>query len=158
MKKAFIALLMGVTIISCSKDDDDDSSSGSSLTNTQKISRTWKATSMTGEVMYNNQSYYSEDLFVYFDDCDKDDLIIVASDGTYQETEGATKCDPNDPDVIGSGTWAFINNDSKIVLSDGLFSDTMDLVSPSATTMVVSQEDYWDGDSTYVFTATYSAQ
>jgi hypothetical protein len=35
---------------------------------------------------------------------------------TFEENEGPTKCDPSDDHIIDSGTWAWRENETKIVV------------------------------------------
>ncbi len=56
------------------------------------------------------------DYLTFTEDCRKDDLItydFFSSLGTYTIREGATKCDPNDPNTYEVGDWT-INVDSTI--------------------------------------------
>jgi hypothetical protein len=48
--------------------------------------------------------------------CEKDDQTVFRTNNTYEMNEGSTKCDPSDPHVFDSGTWAFQDNESKLVM------------------------------------------
>ena len=50
--------------------------------------------------------------------CQRDNIWNFKSDGTYTVTEGASKCDPSDPDTVTSGTWQLTDSDTKIVIDD----------------------------------------
>jgi hypothetical protein len=52
------------------------------------------------------------DDFPNFDACDKDDQYVFRANGTYEINEGATKCDPTDPQVFASGNWTLKNGDT----------------------------------------------
>ncbi len=52
-------------------------------------------------------AYFGEtDYFSSYSSCDKDDILEFKSDNSYEFTEGATKCDQNDPQVIITGNYS----------------------------------------------------
>ena len=57
------------------------------------------------------------DFYAQMDACDKDDITIFQDNGTYIIDEGATKCDPNDPQTE-TGTWV-LSADEKTITIDG---------------------------------------
>jgi len=50
--------------------------------------------------------------------CVKDNLWIFSKGGAFNEDEGATKCDPTDPQSIETGKWALANNDTLLKVTD----------------------------------------
>lgn len=46
--------------------------------------------------------------------CEKDDLTIFRTNGTYETNEGPTKCSPSDPHINQTGTWSFLENETKM--------------------------------------------
>ena len=46
--------------------------------------------------------------------CKKDDAISYSTPSTYTVTEGASKCNVADPTTVETGTWAFMDNESKL--------------------------------------------
>lgn len=54
------------------------------------------------------------DDFPSWDACSKDDQYIFRANNTYEFNEGATKCDPNDPQIFATGAWTFLENETKI--------------------------------------------
>jgi hypothetical protein len=48
--------------------------------------------------------------------CAADDTETFESDGDYKFDEGATKCDPDDPQS-GTGKWAFKSDETKLEIS-----------------------------------------
>jgi hypothetical protein len=53
-------------------------------------------------------------MYASMDNCDKDNLTwFNGSDGKLIDKEGATKCDPSDPNET-YGTWALLDNDKKL--------------------------------------------
>lgn len=126
----FLALV--VVLVSCSKDDPKTSK-------TDLISKTWKTTSFT---------IGGQDVFSLYDACEKDNLVIIAKDGKYKEDEGLTKCNPADPQIIDSGTWSFLENETKlkIVYSDSS-SETYTITELTSTTLKLSITDTSSGTS-----------
>ena len=57
------------------------------------------------------------------DACDKDDFMLFGTDGTATFDEGPTKCDPAD-DQTSTGTWKFIESETKIEWQDMGYTDT----------------------------------
>lgn len=134
---ALILLLAAATVItSCSKDDDDNKSGGSGGTtasNTSKLcNKNWKMTSLK----LNGFETISS-----LDTCDLDDFIRFNTDNTYIEDEGATKCDPTDPQTL-TGNWSWAANETKLVADgDGLASDTLNVLTNSGTVLKFGFED-----------------
>jgi hypothetical protein len=51
--------------------------------------------------------------------CEKDNITQFLTNQTYTITEGATKCNATDPQVLESGTWKFTNNEQNLELNSG---------------------------------------
>lgn len=51
--------------------------------------------------------------------CKKDDLIRFAPDGTYTSEEGASTCNPGDPQIISRGTWTANAAQTQITVTEG---------------------------------------
>lgn len=58
-------------------------------------------------------------------DCQTDDLYIFYAnrEHTYRITEGASKCDAADPDVIAESNWQFVNAGAVLTVLIPLFAD-----------------------------------
>lgn len=146
MKKITLFVLVAVMatlVSSCKKDDDNNSnnpSGGSSATKTEMITaKSWKVTGLT----VGGQDFYSQ-----MDACDKDDLHTFKTDNTYIYDEGASKCDPSDPQVISTGTWKFTENETKIEY-DGETATIKELTS----TKMVLEGDFLGSTAVTTFTA-----
>jgi Lipocalin-like domain len=48
------------------------------------------------------------------DACELDNVWTYAAGNTYTITEGATKCNAADPDLVETGTWSFSDGEAKI--------------------------------------------
>lgn len=98
----FGILLLTATLASCKKDKQ---SKTELLTD-----KSWKI--IKAEVKSGSGPFV--DFFQMEDDCTKDDLQTFFTNNTYQITEGATKCDSGDPDLIDSGSWALTENETML--------------------------------------------
>lgn len=73
--------------------------------------------------------------------CEKDNQFVFGTTSTLELNEGATKCNLTDPQVIGTGTWSFLTNETQLQVvafgSTMLFSlDQLD-----ENTMVISRSE-----------------
>ncbi|MAT53729.1 MAG: hypothetical protein CMN32_04565 [Saprospirales bacterium] len=90
------------------------------------------------------------DFYAQMDACDKDDITIFQDNGTYITDEGATKCDPNDPQTE-TGTWA-LSADEKTITIDGE-SWTIESLTKSSMRVTFPFNEPYTG-ITYTMTAT----
>lgn len=74
--------------------------------------------------------------------CDLDNRFYFLEGGTTRIEEGATKCNPSDPQTR-TGTWSFIENNSKIII-DG---DTATINTLDENTLNVSTIYEFAGDN-----------
>ena len=116
--------------IGCSKDDD---SNPAPKTNTELLTTgTWKFS----DIKVNGTSVAG-----LFDPCQKDNILTFLAAGTGTADEGATKCDPNDPDS-NSFNWNFETNETVLFVSTPFFtggSSTFTIVSLTESQLVLSQ-------------------
>ena len=68
-------------------------------------------------------------------DCEKDDFVIFASNGTYTWNPGTVKCDPSE--TIRTGTWT-LSSDEKTLTLDG---DATTIVELTESRLVISTID-----------------
>ena len=78
-----------------------------------------------------------EDDFPNFDACNKDDQYVFRTNNTYEFNEGATKCDPTDPQIFGAGNWSFKNNET-ILSFDG---EDFNLDQLNENSMIISLQE-----------------
>ena len=90
------------------------------------------------------------DLYAGNDACDNDDETIFKADGTGSQNEGATKCDPDGEQELGTFAWSFNATETEI----RAFGDTLGLSELSETNMVVTTILIEDGTS-YTVTSTF---
>lgn len=132
MKKLSILFLFAAASIlsSCSKDDDNNTGGGGTtpVTNTSKLcNKDWKIVSIVSGGV---------DLTSFLPACQLDNLTRFLTDGTLNNDEGATKCDPNDPQTT-PGTWAWAANETKLIVD----TDTTTVVTNNGTTLKLSADD-----------------
>lgn len=104
-------LLAGSLIVtgffSCKKDNDSPKSKTELLT-----AKLWKISSVGIDLDKNN----TVDLPYPMENCDKDNTFEFKADGKGITYEGATKCDPDDPDSENF-TWSFKNEETVLSIA-----------------------------------------
>jgi hypothetical protein len=144
MKKLLI-LCGGIALFSaCKKDEKDNKSASENLT-----AGKWMIESGTLRTQGPGVDS-TENLFDGADACDMD--WAYTGDFKYTISEGATKCDPTNPDVSDQGVWTLINNNSKLVIAsttDG-YVDTADVTVLNGSTLQISSKEV-DEDYTYTY-------
>ena len=95
----------------------------------------WKITAAEGTI-----NGVKRDLFTTAPACEKDDIETFKTDKTYIGDQGATKCDPTDPQTE-QGKWAFSTNETKlditVIDSGSSFTITYDVLELTADKMVL---------------------
>ena len=128
-KGLLVIAIAAFAFAGCKKDDDDKTPS-----QTKKemlTSGSW----YLKDFVVNDTSYYD----VFFDDCDKDDFQTFKTNGMVTMDEGATKCDPTDPqteDVL----W-MLSTDEKTITIDG---DPAELTTINQTDLVMTMKEGTD--------------
>lgn len=117
MKRIFSVLTVLAVILftaGCNKSTDSPSGAKAILT-----SGKWQITGGTVSLSYPGIPTITQDVKDIFQSCILDNYTIFKTDGTGTTDEGATKCDPSDPQVKDAdGHWALQDNDTKLVLND----------------------------------------
>lgn len=143
MKNYVFALLsIGFIILSCNKDDDDDNTNNDVKAKVQLItSATWKYDTAAIDVDKNG----TPDQVLppgAIASCEKDNTITFKSDSTGTLNEGATKCDPSDPQTT-SFKWWFKDNGAVLYSPDPIFgglSGDAKVIELTGTKMRVTKE------------------
>jgi hypothetical protein len=124
-KRTFYTLSLLCLAIACKKDSPSPA---------QLLSRNWIQTDITLTANGATQSIWAQQSV-----CDADDIYGFAAAGTLTITEGATKCNPSDPDIKGTGTWTLESNNTKLSISDNVNGAQVFTVEKlSATDLVIS--------------------
>jgi hypothetical protein len=146
MKLNCLKLLTLVAIFalaSCSKDDDP------STVELLKSDKGWILTALVTDPAYDIFGTQVTDLYAQFEACAKDDLYFFQDDNKYLFDEGATKCDPTDPQT-DTGTW-LLSTDEKVMTVDG---ESWDIIEINKNTLKVKYV-YSEGGLNYTWTSTF---
>lgn len=147
MKQYILSLLVCSLMIGCTKKDGDKPQV--SKTKTQLLTqKEWILT--TSQSRKSSESTWT-DLLAGKAACVLDDKFVFKTDGIYQQTDGATKCNASDPFIIFTSSWAFAQNETQIVIGGGvpLTITTLDETTLSTTSTKLI------GGVTYLYTDTY---
>ena len=112
MKSALTIIGLTLLMASCKKDKPAEDCSVS----TSNLSGTYKLTALKYKA---SAAMPEQDYMLFMDDCEKDDLIKLNSNGTYNYTDAGVECSPSGS---GNGTWS-VNGNS--LQSDGLLTGTI---------------------------------
>jgi hypothetical protein len=135
-KKAALVILTGAAIVGCQKDDNNNNGGS---TKTQLITTgSWKLTSdyIDPAVDVNGDGVADHEVFNFYDDCSKDDMLTFKSNGTLTFDEGPTKCDPTDPQSENT-TWKFGSNETQLIVGSAGSEETVQLIELSTTALKI---------------------
>jgi len=113
MKWALMAITLGSMLISCKKEKSSTSDCSISMTG---LSGSYKLTALQYKTSANASPI---DYLAFMDDCEKDDILILKSDGTYNVNDVGTVCTPSNAQ---NGTWLVKGN---TLTSDGVLNGTV---------------------------------
>ena len=127
MRLKFLQIILFSFLLSCSKDPDIESKT-SLLTG-----KAWKF--VKAESRVNNGIWLDEAQF--WPTCKKDDEILFKTNNSYVLSNGATKCNSSDPEILDEATWNFLETETKIDM-DGAITlieklDTQQFIISSST-------------------------
>jgi hypothetical protein len=145
---AIALFLMGSLMLTTSCDKDDDP-----MTNEDLIIGTWRLSAFTvsPELPFIGSNVYSQ-----IPDCTKDDLSIFEDNGVFKVDEGASKCNPNDPQTI-TGSYTFNPDMTVLTINDGSETESWDISEISDSQMVATYEES-DTGVVYTYTLTFTKQ
>ena len=134
MKKIFFACLPLLFIFSCKKEKATCDLNNTNLVGSYKLTAaTHKATASSTPV----------DIFALSDACDKDNVIVLNANGTYNYKDEGLKCDPPSDDT---GAWSLNNNILNVDNESGM------VTSFNCSGMVLTVTDSDGGVTTQTFT------
>ena len=148
--------LLSFVMVSCGDDDDDEDEPAP--TRSQLItSQSWSVVSLNVEpaIDLDGNGTQENNLIPFLQACDLDDFLKLNANGTFTEEEGASKCDPNNPQVIQSGVWIWNSDETRVVLTAGGQS-TEYVVTALSSTALTTTETLVVQNVTYTFTTTYN--
>ena len=133
-----LLIILVAATVSCKKGSSGVIVSGNTEYLTQQ---SWKISMYEQKI--NSGSYV--DQFPTIAACSRDDEYKFATNGTYQLTEGATKCNPSDPDLLFTGFWQFLQNEAILKMDNIQYMvNRLD-----NTTMILSDTSILAPDTTY---------
>lgn len=153
-----IVALLSITLLlsSCSK-DEEDTPTPAPTKKEKLIGNNWVVTAYSVEpaIDIDQNGTQENNLMPYLPACNLDDFIDLNENNSYTAEEGASKCDPNDPQVYETGDWSFNSDETFIVFSpDGQASYEYSIVSLTASQWEVEQVQVSNG-VTYTFSITF---
>ena len=148
--RIILLLAFPLLMTQCSKDDDDNDNQ----TPSELIIGSWQVTADVVTPPLDFGSGPISDLYSILDACDKDDLYIIKANGVGEFNEGASKCDPADPQSEPF-SWSLQDNGTVLVISDGSSSANFQVAQLNQTTMKLVITESILG-TTYTETITYT--
>src|SRR5215212_4945393 len=106
-----IVILSAILFFSCKKKDSDSPGTNKTTLITQG---SWQFNSIGTDADKNRT--IEQDLGSFVSACVKDNTVMFSSSGSGTANEGASKCDPADPQTIPF-TWVFASNETAISIS-----------------------------------------
>lgn len=107
-----LALVLAGGFTSCSKDDKDDPTPA---TKTELLTaKSWR---LTADSSIEAGETTATDDYATLEACEKDNFIKFASSKVVTFDEGATKCDPTDPQTL-TGSWDLNSGETQLFLTD----------------------------------------
>jgi hypothetical protein len=145
MKKNYLGIILAsfaclALLNACKKDKDKEPA--------KTIVGKWMQISGTYSPAYNGET----DFFSASSSCDKDDIYEFKSDNTYEASEGATKCDVNDPQIFDSGNYSVNSTFTSLNIAGQTLN--MEL---TATNLKLT-DTFTDNGVTYTVTSNYQRQ
>ncbi len=136
VNKLFV-LLVAVTLMmtACNKDDEAKPKSREELL----TGKSWKVTAITIDPALNGVT----DIYAATPACENDDLLEFRVGGVLVVDEGATKCDPAEPQT-SEGTWSLSEDKTQLNLIIGADISTITITELTETTLAgqVTQGPY----------------
>ncbi len=130
LKTLLLLAVAAATFVACDSDNDDDKSPEEILTSVS----CWQ---QAKSELYNPATSQWEDQGV--DDCSKDDCTNFNSDKTLAFDEGATKCDPSDPQT-STGTWSLSSDGKTLTITQDGISVAGTLTELSSNKVVIEYD------------------
>ena len=104
------SLFIIILFSSCQKENEPESKT-SILTE-----KAWKFVKIESKT--NNGPWLDE--VPYMPACEKDNEILFKANHSYVLSEGATKCNPLDSDIMDEARWSFLENETKFEMDGAI--------------------------------------
>ena len=150
-----VLIVLFASILSFSSCKDDDEAPEIPQTNTEKLcGKNFIITDFTLKI--NGATIMTGLDTAFYPLCEQDDIFRYETNGIATINDGATKCDPSDPQTETT-TWAFYDSETKIIFEAGPDADTNDIITNDGTVLILGGREIEMGD-TIEYTQTYRAQ
>ena len=155
LKYSLIALI-SISLFSCEKDDDTtEPTTPIAQTNTEKLcGKNFITSDYT--LIRNGVTIITGLDTNSIPACEQDDIQRFETGGSLAFDEGATKCDPTDPQTE-AGNWAFYDSETKLIFEPGPDADTLNIITNNGTVLTLGGSFIIMGD-TIEYRQTYTAQ
>lgn len=155
MKNFSAKLILAISVVftllaSCKKQDVIQPAADNTAALIQN--KNWKITAANV-----NPAYYGmTDIYLSMEDCSKDNLWRFSSPDIMVFDEGASKCDPADPQTRAA-TWIYNSTTKMLTITDPLESDSMSITQINDNSFTGKSKQL-DTGITYTFTWTFTKQ
>jgi Lipocalin-like domain len=140
IKLTLAALLLGSTFMACKKDTVKDEPQPCTIS-MQSLAGSYKLTALQYK---QNNNAAGVDYLVFMDACEKDDLVVLNANGTYNYKDMGVVCLPSQDDA---GTWSVTGS---TLSSDGVMDGTIS--SFDCKTLVYYAKDVYTAGDRLIFT------
>jgi hypothetical protein len=141
--RSVLLILLPFFLLHCNKDEEPKTTS-------ELLIGTWSLTAEVYTPTINFGSGPVTDYYPYYENCEKDNVIIFKANSEGEFNEGATKCDAADPQTVPF-LWTLQNNNTKLSISAIV---TMDILQLDDTTLKLKYPFDFSGVN-YTITETY---
>lgn len=133
LQTSIIALTSGILLFAaCKKTEKDPDPTPATKSKKEIISEgKWQYSALSFIVKMNGKDT-TMDAWSLLEDCDKDDFMTFTASGTGTIDEGATKCDPADPQIENL-TWEFQDNETYVKVTNNDGPTRMKIIELTAT-------------------------
>lgn len=155
MKKLVLFFLTILFSVSCKKEDSVSVPSKTELLTKAK----WKWTAGTVSPAYDffgDGKPIAGDYYSKMPKCYQDDIRTFEASGKYLVDEGASKCDPNDPQIYTEGTWKWEANETILSFATNDRGSYIWKVTELTDTKMSVTEEGVENGKTYTFQYTFS--
>jgi hypothetical protein len=160
MKKVLVLfprllLLFSFSLFLARCSDDDEPQTTADL-----LLGSWVMTGDTYSPAYDFGAGPVSDAFPLYDDCEKDNIFIMVANFVGEFNEGATKCDPADPQTEAFA-WTLKSNNTILTISQTIAGITIgldfEILQLDASTLKLKYT-FVESGVTYTNTTTYARQ
>lgn len=130
--KIILPIIMAVLLLTgCKKDKGPDRTA-------LLTAGPWRLIGMT---LFNKNTGETRDEYATSKACSRDNEFVFNTNYSHEFTEGATKCNSADPQVIYYAKWKFINNETVIEVSAGSERIEMKVLELTASDLIIESEN-----------------